>query len=159
MLPTSLSSFLVAAKAATYAAERPVAFEPTFPGSHEFRFAKDNLHYRDVYFGSLRFAGQEIVVDESHVIWSMVYSGGILENNMSQNTEDDNATEIYRFLKLALRKVDPEAPYRGPKSFVSGQYRYTNQYAGDITDFNGEEMIYADALPVYRLHYSGGYLR
>ncbi|MCO6559122.1 MAG: hypothetical protein J6575_06890 [Bifidobacterium sp.] len=113
MPSTPLSSFLVAAKAATYAV-KPAAIEPTFSGSHEFRFAKDNLHYRDVYFGSLRFAGQETVEDGSRAIWSMVYSDGILDDNTNSDNEDkdDNATEIYRFLKLVLRKVSPEAPYR-----------------------------------------------
>lgn len=56
MPPTPLSSFLVTAKAATYAAEKPAAIEPTFSGSHEFRFAKDNLHYRDIYFGGLHYS-------------------------------------------------------------------------------------------------------
>ncbi|WEV58975.1 DUF5680 domain-containing protein [Bifidobacterium sp. ESL0728] len=158
---TSLPSFLVAAKAATYAAEKPVTLEPTFSGSHEFRFTKGNLHYRDIYFGSLHFAGQEIVEDESRAIWSMVYLGGILQNGTAHNAdnEDDNATEIYRFLKLALRKASPDAPYRGPASFEAGEYRYTNQFTGDITNFNGKETIYAGQLPVYRLHYSGGYLQ
>ncbi|WEV52913.1 DUF5680 domain-containing protein [Bifidobacterium sp. ESL0704] len=161
MRSTSLPSFLVAAKAATYAAEKPVAAEPTFAGSHEFRFTQGDLHYRDIYFGGFRFAGQEIVEDGSQPIWSMVYSGTILENDMNQGNTDENddATEIYQFLKLALRQVSPAAPYRGPDSFESGKYRYTNQYAGDIRDFNGEETICAGPLPVYRLHYSGGYLR
>nr|WP_280924731.1 DUF5680 domain-containing protein [Bifidobacterium sp. ESL0745] len=156
-----MSSFLVSAKAATYAAEKPVTFEPAFPGSHEFRFAKDNLHYRDIYYGSLHFAGQEIVEDESRAMWSMVYSGGILSNstNPDNKNRDGNATEIYRFLKLALRKVSSDAPYRGPASFEAGEYRYTNRYIGDISDFSGEETIYAGSLPVYHLHYSGGSLQ
>lgn len=58
---------------------------------------------------------------------------------------EDNRYEItgqaFDFLKQALMKVTPELPYRGPRSFKVGEYKYKLKVNGDLADFNGKETI------------------
>ncbi|MGE5580298.1 MAG: DUF5680 domain-containing protein [Bacillota bacterium] len=146
-----LAGFLVMAKRATYASQGDDAsVQPLLPGSKQLEYTLDPFAYRDIYFGSAHFAGQEVVYLEGEPVWSMVYSGGVTK------TGEALTSEVYTFLRHALRSVTEERPFRGPSTLVQGPYRYSNDICGDIVAFSGREWIERDGDEVYRLYYSGG---
>ncbi|WP_199426119.1 DUF5680 domain-containing protein [Thermaerobacillus caldiproteolyticus] len=147
--------FLVEAKKRTYAAgEDNTSVRPLFNGSKQLEYQDGNYVYRDIYFGSAFFAGQETVEYEQQPIWSMVYSGGIAILDVSR----EQIVSIYAFLRQALRLVPAAAPYRGPQHFENGQYTYKNAYHGTLERFYGEECIFVHGQKVYELRYSGGFI-
>jgi hypothetical protein len=60
------------------------------------------------------------------------------------------------FLKLALRNVPEEAPYRGPSTYQEGKYAYTCQWEGTTGCFKGEEVVTMDGQVIYTLSFHGG---
>ncbi|WP_252120596.1 DUF5680 domain-containing protein [Parageobacillus sp. KH3-4] len=44
--------------------------------------------YRDIYFGSVFFAGQEVVEEKERTVLSMVYSGGIVIPSLPREQAD-----------------------------------------------------------------------
>lgn len=149
-----LARFLAKAKRATYAAQGDDASVPSvLPGSKQLEYASGPLSYRDIYFGSAHFAGQEVVYLEEEPVWSMVYCGGVTE------ASEISTSEVYTFLRQALRSVTEEWPFRGPSTFELGRFKYCNGICGDIAAFSGIERIEKDGQEIYRLHYTGGTLR
>ncbi|MFC7680231.1 DUF5680 domain-containing protein [Paenibacillus sp. GCM10028914] len=151
-----LITFLVEAKRSTYAFQGDGAsVQPLLNGSKQLEYHSGDYFYRDIYFGSGFFIGQETVEFESRAIWSMVYSGGVI----TQNANWDVIGPIYGFLRQALRLVDTKSIYRGPKHFESDNYIFKNEYEGNIDCFHGNETILMDGQKVYELHYNGGVVR
>lgn len=144
--------FLMEAKRNTYASDSPVVLYQQFlENTKVLEYKKGDLTYKDIYLGSERFSGMEIVERKGIPIWSMVYSGGVFSHT-------DNR-EVYMFLKEALRNVPTEFPARGPSEFRNGQFAYENEYLGSIEYFGGEESITWNDVEVYRLSYNGGNIR
>lgn len=85
----------------------------------------------------------------------MVYSGGIIQRDLSNN----QVVRIYQFLRSALKLVSIDAPYRGPELYEEGNLVYANKVQGDINDFSGYEAIYYETNRIYELRYSGGFIR
>lgn len=148
-----LTVFITAAKRNTYASEVGSAFvQPLLEGSKQLEYRNGDYFYRDIYYGSSFFVGQEIVEFRNRPIWSMVYSGGVTIPNVN----GDSMGQIYHFLRQALRLVDTNFIYRGPQYYELGEYVYQNECEGTIDCFHGKEMILLDAKKVYELKYSGG---
>ena len=153
---TDLPEFLIAAKRATYAALGDAAsVAPALAGSKQLEYRAGRFDYRDVYFGMAYFAGQETVALDGTVVWTMVYAGGIVP----EVADGGDVAAIYGFLRQALRLVDARRPFRGPSTFASGDFHYTDESDGDINDFHGREIIRRGAAPIYHLHYGGGVIR
>lgn len=149
-----LTSFLIDAKIATYASMGDDAsVQPLLKGSRQLQYADGGFLYRDLYFGSMRFMGQETVYHEDSPVWGMVYCGGV-GGGCSRETAD----RIYTFLRECLGKVPREAPFRGSSGHSRGEYAYVNRYDGFIDRFSGYETINADGSVVYALRYSGGFI-
>ncbi|SFJ84191.1 DUF5680 domain-containing protein [Thermoflavimicrobium dichotomicum] len=148
--------FLVQAKRSTYASGANDT-SPILPASSQFEYTKSPFFYRDIYFGSSRFTGQEIVYYQEKPVWSMNYYGGIT----SQIKDLNEISKIYRILKEALQLVDENAPFRGPKQWIKGQHLYSNHYQGDIESFHGSEHMkcMCTGISIYSLHYHGGFLK
>lgn len=147
-----LSKFLVKAKINTYASNGEGGEKVLLDKSKEFTFKEKDLKYRDRYFGSKSFIGEEIVFKKEKPIWGMNYYGGIVSNNTSEK-------EVYNFLKQALRKVKENKPFRGPNSFKENSFKYINKSKGSIESFFGEEKIYCRNKLVYKLNYHGGIIK
>lgn len=152
---TQLIDFIVKAKQHTYAAEAGQAQRPLLNDSQQLEYRSGDYFYRDIYFGSLFFAGQETVKFKNSVLWSMTYSGGLA----SANADSELTNSVYAFLRQALLLVNKKTIYRGPKEFESGQYRFQNESTGDLSQFYGREIILLHQQKVYELHYSGGLIR
>lgn len=148
-----LAEFLVEAKTKTYANVNAKEIKAQRPDFKELEHKKGKWEYRDSYCGFFFAPGQEIVRFNKKPVWAMAYSGG-----MDKKYHGDVlfAKEIFSFLKLALAKVSPKIPYRGPKSYISGNYKYTNTIKGNITDFSGTEKIFFKGKEIFKQEYIGG---
>jgi hypothetical protein len=47
-------------------------------------------------------------------------------------------------------------PFRGPKNFKEGDFEYSNEFEGDITNFKGHEKILFKGKEVFSQDYVGG---
>jgi len=144
-----LREFLVIAKKATYAASGERGERRLKDGTKKFIFKKGLHTYRDHYFGSNPFIGQEIIFYNKKSIWGMNYSGRITTSNI-------DSYEVYSFLKKALLKVTKQNPYRGPRIFPYGQWKYSCVIKGSVDDFSGQETIFRRGKKVYELFFHGG---
>ena len=155
-----LAKFLVQAKINTYASVEQ-DLNPPLPdsqgekilldGSKELEFEEKEFKYRDRYFGSNPFIGEEIVWKGKHKIWGMNYYG--LASSKKISTE-----KIYEFLKKAMLQVVEERPFRGPENFKEGGFEYVDKSHGDINMFHGVEKIFYKGKEVYQLYYHGGHI-
>lgn len=130
----SLRRFLVQAKRQAYASDSE-AQATNEPGGKERCIVDGNFEYRDRYFGTVREAGQEIVWCSGVPIWSMVYRGGL------KGDDESWSTPTFDFLQESLRRVSMEAPFRGPRSYEQGPWRYEFEFDGGIWQFAGREII------------------
>ncbi len=144
-----LKDFLVTAKKATYATSGEGGERRLPDGTKEFIFKKGLYTYRDRYFGSNPFIGQEIFFYNKEPVWSMNYYGRVINNTVDSH-------ELYSFLKKALQKVTKTNPYRGSKRFISSQWRYSCTAKGLVNDFSGHEVIHWRRKKVYELLFHGG---
>ncbi|HUX50841.1 MAG TPA: DUF5680 domain-containing protein [Spirochaetia bacterium] len=142
-----LIRFIVEAKQNTYASGKNVV-EPRTPETHEYRFSDGDFLYSDTYYGGIQFLGQELVSVQGKTVLGMNYYGHTLSANLPGNFGE--------FLKEALLKVPPFAPYRGPRYLRSGVLEYSCSWEGDLEAFSGAEKISASGAAVYELHFHGG---
>ena len=149
--------FLVSAKRSTYASLGDEAsVEALLPGSRQLEYREGPWFYRDIYFGTAYFVGQETVYYEDSPFWAMSYAGGVLPA-----VEPHEMKLIYGFLREALHAIPSEMPFRGPKEFRKALdgWIYRNQAYGDLARFWGAETIALEGQIVYELRYSGGLLQ
>lgn len=142
-------NFLLKAKKSTYAGAEGDSKKILSDGSKEFIFAEGIYSYRDRYFGSDPFAGQEVVFLSNKAIWVMNHYGYILNKAISKK-------EVYGFLKQALMEVSEEYPYRGPSEYVLDDYKYVMKYSDNLNLFSGSEEIYLNNHKIYELYFHGG---
>lgn len=151
----NLAEFLVQAKRETYASQSWGAFvQLVLNGSKQLEYESGDYFYRDIYFGTRFFGGQEVVEYQNSPVWCMVYSGGV-----TVPSPPGELIEVYGFLRKALMLVDRKTLYRGPDSFQYGRFSYTNKYEGTIQKFRGLEAIEISDRMVYELQYSGGTIK
>jgi hypothetical protein len=143
--------FLVRAKKSTYAAGAAAQVESSRPASHDLAYQEGEWAYLDTYLGGYAFLGEEAVWQAGVPLWGMNYAGTMTIAGIPDGFGD--------FLKLALRAVAPEAPFRGPAAFSQGRYTYTCHWEGELAFFHGEEEICLDGQVVYRLFFHGGVIQ
>jgi len=143
-----LCRFLLKAKTNTYASGN----EGTTlkDGSKELIFTEGSLSYRDKYFGSIQFLGEEVVSCEGKCVWGMNYYGQVL------SSEGVSEQKVGAFLKEALKRVKPEKPFRGPYKYEENSFMYLNDVEGDVRKFSGTEKILYEGKEVYTLLYHCG---
>ena len=144
-----LSEFLVKAKINTYASSGEGSEKRLEDGGRELVYEDGNLKYRDIYFGSDYFIGEEVVWLDGKVAWGMNYYGKTLSKFVSSE-------KIGAFLKEALKLVIKNRPFRGPDELVGGDFKYIDKSAGGIENFEGTEAIFYRGEKVYELKYHGG---
>ena len=142
-------NFLIKAKKSTYASAEGDSKKVLSDGSKEFVYKEGTYFYRDRYFGSDPFAGQEVVFSNGKAIWVMNYCGHILDR-------ENREKEIYNFLKRALMEISEAQPFRGPSEFILGNFKYTSKSIGTINSFEGVEVIYSKNNKIYKLSFHGG---
>ena len=142
-------TFLVKAKKNTYAAGKNKVI-PLRPSAFDLAYEKGEYTYRDSYFGTTSFSGQEVVYKEEKPLWSMNYFGKVMR--------DDIPAGSVETLKEALMLVDESSPFRGPAHYKRGDFEYKCRHNGTVELFNGEEHILYNGEEVYRLYFHGGML-
>ena len=78
----------------------------------------------------------------------MVYYGRV--------DEGIEADPVYAVLRNALKRMPEDYPFRGPKTYKEGKFRYTNSWDGDVERFSGEEKISKGEKEIYKANYTGG---
>ncbi|MEK7464475.1 MAG: DUF5680 domain-containing protein [Patescibacteria group bacterium] len=144
-----LINFLINAKKSTYASAQGDSKKVLADSSKEFIYSEGDLTYRDRYFGSDSFAGEEVVFSNNEAIWVMNYQGSILDKTISEK-------EVYGFLKKALLNVTEEMPFRGPSEFTQNDYSYKCEFEGYLELFRGTETILYKSMKIYELSFHGG---
>lgn len=151
-----LYNFLIEAKKQTYANENVEKILSTRIGSYDYEYSSKDMVYHDTYFGGTNFMGEEVVYISSNntPIWGMNYYGVTLDKSLSEEAVD-------KALRPALMKVgeDDIIPVRGPKKFISDEYKYTFEVTGDLDYFEGEEIISKNNEKVYVLKCHGGTIK
>ena len=146
------AAFLRTAKLATYAAQGDDAsVPPLLPDARQLEYSLGSYLYRDIYFGMLGFAGQEVVYLEGRAVWSMSYAGGLLPG-----VDKPDAAQIYRALRAALSAAPADLPLRGPDSFEFAGLHYSCTPTGTLDRFHGYESISRQDRLLYDLHFAGG---
>lgn len=142
-----LKNFIYEASRATYASGDENIKQKQSDGSTTIIFQKDNYKYHDNYFGGEPYGGREVIFKDDKPFWMMLYYGIVYEGANS---------EVYKALMDSLSNTDKEMPYRGPKEYISGEYKYKNELYGNVEYFNGLEKIYKDDVVIYEARYMGG---
>ena len=158
--------FIVDAKKSCYAGNGKETILPD--GSKLLTFQKGNFYYEDNYAYYYQAPGRELAKwrnKKGQRIWQMAYSGGMLnKDGMADiNNKDEKLTKkTIGFLKEVLLNVPREIPFRGPRFFEKGNFRYYNHkimpYAeNNLVRFEGMERIWlAGRGNVFSQDYTGG---
>lgn len=144
-----LVRFLLEAKKNTYASGSGSSSLPSRPGVKELSYQDGEYAYLDSYFGEVHFAGQEIVWHQGKAVWGMNYFGFTA----------DPVEGFPPFLLEALKRVPAEAPYRGPETFLQGEFAYDCRWSGEVRQFTGRETIRYKGKEMYSLVFHGGILQ
>lgn len=148
-----LGAFLREANLNTYANESVKKAASLRPDSSDYHFEKGDLTYHDTYFGATKFIGEEIVYKNGKPAWGMNYYGFTLDGEISEGLFDT-------ILRPALMSGSGDnIPVRGPKEFVSGEWKYTFNAEGSLANFTGLEEITKSGKIVCRLHCHGGFVQ
>lgn len=147
---SKFTKFLVNAKQNTYYS-RGKSENSSRPNSKDYAFKMYDYYYLDSYLGNKDFIGEEIVWQNEKVFWGMNYSGQLLV--------DDYPHGFSKFLKEALKNVNEDSPFRGPKQFKQNDFTYECSWDGDIDFFNGSETIKHNDQKIFKLNFHGGFLK
>jgi len=148
--PKELLEFIARAHRNTYAAPKDVRKQhklekPFLPGHKCYYFKDGEFEYYDGYAGSDWAPGREVVLLKGKPVWAMSYQG---RHNETYST-DFFQNEAFPFLKQALMNMDDSMPFRGPKEFNQGDFRYMFELRGDYQYFTGREAITHKGIEVF----------
>ena len=148
-----LIDFILAAKKAGYASVGSGSFVQMENGHKRFKYSTEGYAYQDTYFGLNPFSGQEIIWKLNVACWTMNYYGYFISK-----TEEADINTTYGFLREAMKQIDRDHPFRGPKEFRDNDFVYHNQQFGTVEHFWGVERVFFSGSEVYILNYHGGTL-
>ncbi len=151
MIDKQLIEFLQRAKQATFASKTAEPTKTKDNGS-EYTYEERPFLYKDKYFGYFTDTGQEIIWYNGIPVWSMSYRGGMLQH-------EELSGRCFSFLKRCLQKLPPEFPARGPKIYEEGDFKYENEWEGNINSFFGTEKIFWKEEQIYFRNYLGGVIK
>lgn len=124
---------------------------PLLPGHKSYTFSNGDWTYYDIYAGEEWAPGREVVIFKERPVWAMSYQG------MPKPGVDSNflKNEAFPFLKNALMNADSNMPFRGPREFISNDFRYEFILDGNYKYFRGRESIQHKGLEVFFQHVMG----
>jgi hypothetical protein len=147
-----LEAFIIKAKAATYAGNGKCV-QPTRPGSIDLSYEEGDLTYRDSYFGSGDFIGEEVVWHLGDPIWAMNYYGYILV------PEELSAEESGKVIKASLTALYSEGRFLSGFKHQTTLGLYIDTNEGDVSNCHGMEWTERGGRRLYELRYHGGLVR
>ncbi len=156
----TLLDFIANAHRHTYAAPKEVkklyrCDIPILPGHKDYRYQEGDLVYHDSYAGSIWAPGREVIFLSDQPIWAMSYQG----RPIGDQDNDFFQIEAFPFLRKALMGFKDELPFRGPKEFSQGDFRYSFEMDGGYDYFKGEEQILYRGTRIFLQHVMGSLIR
>lgn len=143
-----LKQFIVEANGKGYASGEKTTINET-DGSKTIKYENGEWKMVDNYVGGEPYSGMTKIFFNNEVVWSMVYYGKVAD-------EINDFGEVYEFLKKVLLKMPADYPFRGPKEFIERNWKYINEWNGEVEEFSGEEKIYLNEKLVFWTKYLGG---
>lgn len=143
-----LGQFIFETNIAGYSSGDDSGWKKEKDGSTTILHEKGVWKSRDNFFGGEPYGGSEVVFYKDKAVWMMVYWGD------AEKGVDSKA--VYKFLQKSLREMPKNAPFRGPKEYKTGEWRYENSWEGNTEKFKGEEKIFKGGKEVYWAGYIGG---
>jgi hypothetical protein len=144
-----LREFLTDANKAGFASGELSKIIEEKDGSKTICYESGDWKFHDNYFGGEPYGGREVIFFKNKPVWMMVYYGWV-----NKGVRDLDA--VYAFLQNVLKQMPREHPYRGPKKYLEGTFRYENKLEGDLVRFRGEEIIFRKGKEIYQARYMGG---
>jgi len=77
-------------------------------------------------------------------------------NYYGRSIADADSDSMGEILHAALMEPPRDAPYRGPRSYIKGDYEYLCSWKGEVVDFYGKEEILHKGKRIYSLRFHGG---
>ncbi len=143
-----LRQFLIDANQAGYVTGEEKQWIKESDGSTTIPYKKGEFSSHDNFFGGEPYGGRLVVSHAGKAIWIMVYYGWVASGI--------EPTMVYPILRNALKKMPPEAPFRGPATYTEGDFLYTNDWTGTIERYEGIEKITQNNKLIYQANYRGG---
>jgi hypothetical protein len=143
-----LKQFIVEANGVGFAAREKNSTKEN-DGSMTIRYERGEWKMVDNYVGGEPYAGMTKIFFQDKVVWSMVYYGLV-------DKKVDGFKEVYGFLMKSLLKMPADYPYRGPSEFIEGEWKYNNEWNGEVEQFSGQEKIYLNNEMIFWTKYIGG---
>lgn len=143
-----LRQFLIDLNLAGYASADVKKWIKNKDHSTTIPFTKGKFHSNDNFFGGEPYGGRVIVFYKEKPVWMMVYFGAV--------NKGEKPDPVYVILREALKRMPKDYPFRGPKGYRSGDFRYINIWKGDLEKYEGEEKIYKGKKEIYSAKYIGG---
>jgi hypothetical protein len=148
MVKEELRQFLIDANKAGYAGGEEKKWIKEPDGSTTIPYTKGEWRSDDNFYGGEPYGGRIIVFHQEIPVWMMVYYGWV--------TEGQETDPIYAILRGALMQMPDDAPFRGPKEFIDGEFTYHNKWDGNVERYSGEEEITQGEKLIYKANYMGG---
>ena len=142
-----IKNFIFEASRATYASGDESIKQKEPDGSTTITFKSGDYRFHDNYFGGEPYGGREVVFLNDKPVWMMVYYG-LVYGGINK--------EVYNFLMESLSNCGKEMPYRGPEIYKKDNWKYENNFVGDLEKFSGIEKIFKDDECIYEASYIGG---
>lgn len=147
-----LESFVVRAKAATYAG-KGIKTPPYRPEAYELQYREEDFFYIDSYFGGADFIGQETVYFAGKPVWAMNYYGRLLE------PVQISSVDAGLIIQESLTALYLEGRFLGGFCHTTSNGIYHDESQGDFRSFTGREWINRSDERVYELVYHGGLIK
>lgn len=142
-----LKAFIIKANKNGYASGNTGVKEDD--GSTTIIYKQGEWKEHDNFFGGEPYGGREVVFKNGKAYWIMVYYGSVIKG--------EDLGIVYSFLQKALIKPG-ELPVRGPREFIEGDFRYLNEWSGNLYNFDGTERILRGKTEIYIARYVGGFV-
>ncbi|MGJ8528169.1 DUF5680 domain-containing protein [Maritalea sp.] len=147
-----LEQFIVEAKARTYVSGGKTSASSR-SNSHDLRYENGEWSYLDSYFGGTDFVGQEAVWCNGEPLWSMCYYGQILKAGL---IDAERAGET---ILAALSEMYAQGRFLGGFKWSGPHGDYVDSSVGDVSSFEGKEVIIVGDDIAYQLRYFGGLIK
>jgi hypothetical protein len=144
-----LKQFILEANGKGYATGEEKTRIKENDGSMTIKYSSGEWKMVDNYVGGEPYAGMTKIFFQEKVVWVMVYYGVV-------DKKVNGFKDVYGFLMKSLLQMPADYPYRGPKEFSEGEWKYVNKWSGEVEQFKGEEKIYLKGETVFWTKYIGG---
>ncbi len=139
--------FICEAKQSTYAKKLEKIID-NIPHDPNYIYESNGFKDTNTCLGSDQIIGEEIVWQGDTPIWGINYNGRVVDDEFQLS-----------FLLEALRRVDANMPYRGPRYLELGEFTYKCRVEGEFDWFVGCEKILYKGKKVYEAMFQGGEIK